>query len=50
MSASPMTDAHGNSIEDGIDPTPGYEVHAPASELAAGRDAILDKAIYLLSK
>lgn len=50
MSASPMTDAQGNSIEDGIDPTPGYEVHAPASELAAGRDAILDKAIYLLSK
>lgn len=49
FSTSPMTDAHGNSIEEGIDPSPGCEVHAPEEELAVGKDAILDRAIYLLT-
>lgn len=49
FSACPVTDVRGNSIESGIDPTPGCEVHAPAEELAAGKDAILDYAISLLS-
>lgn len=50
MSVSPMTDAAGNSIEAGIDPSPGCEAHAPEAELAAGRDAILEKAIEILSR
>lgn len=48
FSASPVTDVRGRSIENGIDPSPGCEVHAPANELAAGKDAILDFAISLL--
>ena len=45
FSACPMTDPQGNDIEDGIDPTPGYEAHSPDDELAAGKDAILDLAL-----
>lgn len=49
FSACPMTDAQGNEIESGIDPSPGCEVHSPDTELAQGRDAILDFAIgYML--
>ncbi len=50
LSASPMTDAHGKSIEAGIDPSEGCAVTAPAEELAIGRDAIMDFAIALLKK
>lgn len=45
FSACPMTDAEGRSIEEGIDPTPGCEVHSPEIELAQGVDRILDFAI-----
>ena len=48
FSACPILDAKGNIIENGIDPTPGCEVTAPAEELAQGIDAILDFAIDLL--
>lgn len=48
FSACPILDAEGNVIENGIDPTPGCEVHAPEEELALGKDAILDFAIDLL--
>lgn len=48
FSASPITDAQGNSTEAGIDPTPGYEVHCSDEELAAGKDAILDFALATL--
>lgn len=45
FSACPMTDAAGNSVEAGIDPSDGFEVHSPAEELAVGRDNILDFAL-----
>lgn len=45
FSAAPMLDHEGNSIEHGIDPTDGFECHCTPSGLAAGIDAILDKAI-----
>lgn len=50
FSASPMTDAQGHDIEHGVAPSPGCEAHASESELAAGRDAILDKAIEILTQ
>lgn len=50
FSASPVSDAEGRSIESGVEPSEGCEIHAPAEELAAGRDAILDFAISLLSR
>lgn len=45
FSACPMTDARGRSIEEGIDPTFGCEVHSPDDELARGIDRILDFAL-----
>ena len=48
FSASPILDARMNVIENGIDPSPGCEVHAPETELAQGKDAILDFAIEML--
>lgn len=48
FSASPILNAKMECIEDGIDPTEGYEVHSPEAELAEGKDAILDKAIDML--
>lgn len=48
FSACPILDAKGNVIENGIDPSPGCEVHSPDEELAQGKDAILDFAIDLL--
>lgn len=48
FSACPVTDARGNEIESGIDPTPGHEVHSPDIDLALGKDAILDHAIIFL--
>lgn len=49
FSACPISDAHDNTIEFGIEPSPGCEVHCTAEELAAGKDAILDFAIHLLN-
>ncbi|MBD5358422.1 MAG: S41 family peptidase [Bacteroides sp.] len=48
FSASPMYNSKMESIEAGIDPSEGFEVHAPEKELAEGKDAILDKAIDML--
>lgn len=48
FSACPILNAGMEQIEEGIDPSPGCEVHAPAEELAQGKDAILDFAINLL--
>ncbi len=48
FSASPIYNAKMECIEEGIEPTEGYEVHAPAEELAEGKDAILDRAIEIL--
>lgn len=48
FSACPLFDANLNSIENGIDPTPGYEVHCTDTELALGHDAILDFALAIL--
>lgn len=45
FSACPVTDADGRCIEFGVDPTPGYERHATAQQLAAGIDPILDTAL-----
>lgn len=49
FSASPLYDPEGNITEFGVDPTEGFECHAPAEELAAGHDAILDLAIKYLT-
>jgi len=49
FSACPTTDAQGHSTERGIDPSPGCEVHSPDTELAQGRDRILDFALNYCS-
>lgn len=50
FSASPVSDPQGKEIESGIDPSAGCEVHASDTELASGRDAILDFAISHMLK
>ena len=50
MSVAPTYDSQKRSIESGIDPSPGCSVTASDSELAAGKDAILDFAQQLLLK
>lgn len=49
MSAAPILDARGNCIENGIDPTPGYEVNFTDADTADGRDPILDTAIAFIA-
>lgn len=49
LSASIITDSAGKSIEDGIEPSDECKVSSPDEELAAGKDAILEFAIKLLS-
>lgn len=49
FSASPLYGPDGTITEFGVDPTPGFECHSPADELAAGKDNILDTAINYLS-
>ena len=49
FSASPLYGPDGEVTEFGIDPTPGFECHAPAEELAQGQDAILDRALEYLN-
>ena len=48
MSAAPIHDARGNCIENGVDPTPGYEVNFTDEDSAAGRDPILDTAVNFI--
>lgn len=48
FSACPMYDSEMKSIEDGIPPSYGCEVHSPEEELAEGVDNILDFARRLL--
>lgn len=48
FSACPMSGPDGEVTEFGIDPSPGFEVHAPESELAEGVDAIIDFAAEYL--
>lgn len=48
FSACPVTDADGNEIEGGINPSPGCECHSPVDILAQGRDHILEFALSLL--
>lgn len=50
FSASPTTDASGASVESGIDPSPGCEVHSPDTELALGQDRILDFALLYFDR
>lgn len=50
FSACPITDAHDQATEFGIDPSPGCEVHCTEEELAEGKDAILDFALSLFSE
>ncbi len=49
FSASPLYGPDGEPTEFGIDPTPGFECHSPAEELAEGKDAILDRAMEYLN-
>lgn len=50
FSACPILDAKRNIIENGIEPSSGFEVHASDEELAEGTDAILDAAIDYLKQ
>ncbi len=50
FSACPVTDAYGNSIENGIDPTPGFECGGSEEEYASGKDPILDRALMEANK
>lgn len=45
FSACPIYSPDGECIEDGVDPTPGYECHSLTADFAAGRDPILDLAL-----
>ncbi len=45
LTASPIYAPDGSCIEAGIDPSPGFECHSPAEELAQGRDGILECAL-----
>lgn len=49
FSASPLYGPDGEITEFGIDPSPGFECHASAEELAEGKDAILDLALEYLN-
>ena len=48
FSACPILDSNMQSIENGIEPSPGCEVHAYEDDLAEGKDAILDFAMEML--
>lgn len=47
FSASPILDPNGESVEHGVNPTTGLEVNCLSTDLAAGHDAILDKALQI---
>lgn len=48
FSACPLLNPAGECTENGVDPSPGCEVHCTPEELAAGTDKILDFAIEML--
>ena len=48
FSACPILNSDFEVIENGVDPSPGCEVHSPDEELVDGKDAILDFAIDML--
>lgn len=50
FSACPINNSHDETVEFGIEPSPGCEVHCDESDLAAGHDAILDFALDLMAK
>jgi hypothetical protein len=50
FSACPTLNADMEHIENGVEPSPGCEVHSPDEELAKGKDAILDFAIEMMMK
>lgn len=50
FSACPLLDPEGKVTEEGIDPTPGGEVHASDEQLARGEDRILDFALLVLKR
>lgn len=47
FSACPVYGPDGQCIEEGVDPTPGHEVHCTPADFASGRDPILDHALSL---
>lgn len=49
FSACPITDPTGAQIENGIDPSPGCEIHSSPEDFALGKDRILDFALDYLS-
>lgn len=49
FSACPITDSQDQQIENGIEPTLGYEIHCTPEELASGKDTILDFALSLFN-
>ena len=49
LSTTPMLDVNGVHTEFGIDPTEGYKIDMAPDAHVTGKDAILDKAIELLS-
>lgn len=49
FSASPLYGPDGEITEFGIEPSPGFECHSPAEELAEGTDAILNRALEYLN-
>lgn len=50
MSATEITDANGNVTEWGVDPSPGCKVDMTETEIAIGRDAILERAFEVLAE
>lgn len=49
MSASEITDSNGMVTEFGVEPSPGCKVDMTEAEIAAGKDAILEKAFEVLA-
>lgn len=49
FSALPVLDVRGESIENGVNPTEGFEVVSTDADLAAGHDHVLDAALRLLT-
>lgn len=50
FSACPINDPNDQPTEEGIDPSPGCEVHCTPQEFAEGKDAILNFALRYMAK
>ena len=50
MSASEITDANGTVTEFGVEPSPGCKVDITETDIAVGRDAILEQAFITLEE